>query len=113
MQQTPDGVAGDSRDGGGSPSREVAVGGFATVPRMVPGAYYETRTQVSVYCAIGAESFIVTFGALSAGEWQICTTEAGLEAIIGACQSALIRARIERDNAPAASAEVPAEDIPF
>jgi hypothetical protein len=91
------GVSGDVSRDGGQPSREVVP--FTTLARVIPSyTGIGLGLPVSVYSG-SDDFFLIGFGELSGGEFQIATTEAGLEAIIGSCQSALVRARIAREAA--------------
>jgi hypothetical protein len=108
MTDTPVGVAGGSSRDGGAPSRD-AVEGFRGHPRYFECAYGGPSTQVECFVPGGASSPLsVRFGDTAA--YEIWTTEAGFEAIIGSMSAALVRYRIACE---AGTVEVPEEDIPW
>jgi hypothetical protein len=113
MTDTPVGVAGGlARDGAGAPSRDaVNVQGFGGKTRHFPCPYTPGQsTPVQCFVPGGTcEALSVRFGGYNAS-YEIWTTEAGFEAIIGSMSAALARYRIACE---AGTVEVPEEDIPF
>lgn len=98
---TPFGVAGDvSRDGGDTPSRAVidqAIDqSFFTRERLIPPGFGALATPIIVYWS-GGDSFHVAIGSSGGFAAEIWTDDAGMEAMIGSLQAALVRARIARE----------------
>jgi hypothetical protein len=113
MTDTPVGVAGGlARDGAGASSRDAAyVESFHGHPRYF-NSPHDGGTNTEVVCFVpggGSDALNVRFG-----DWPACfdvwTTEAGFEAIIGSMSAALARYRIACE---AGTVEVPEEDIPW
>jgi hypothetical protein len=95
----PVGVPGDvPRGDGAEASSRVVTSGFQT-HRLIPSAYYYgSATPVRVYSS-GAGTFNVSIGADSSAAFEIWTDVRGIEALIGAAQAVLVRARIELEEA--------------
>jgi hypothetical protein len=95
----PVGVPGDVPRGDGAGASSRVVTGFQGKPRSIPSAYYyEGGTSVRVYFS-GAGTFNVSLGADSSAAFEIWTDVRGIEALIGAAQAVLVRARIALEEA--------------
>lgn len=95
MQQTPSGVADVvSRDGAGASRDRVET---FTVERDVVSAWPTLAKGRKVAVYSGEHAFEVAFGD-DAGCFSVWVREEGLEAIVGACMAALVRARIAREQ---------------
>lgn len=108
----PNGVSDGSRDGAEWPSR-VIVEGFFGKEQQIPSALNGGLTTPIRAHFAGEETFNVSIGTGFASTFEIWTDERGMEAIINAVQSVLVRSRIALDKARESGRGFDPYDLPF